>query len=82
MHLAGVARRAPTPSSLSHERALALHRFAHLAAITLLAAGFVVDNAALVIAAAAAGAVGAAGFGVFFVISLVRVRRARTSPAR
>jgi len=77
MHLAGTRRRAPTPSSLTDERALMLHRRCHAAALALMAAAFVVDSATPALAAAVAGAVGALGFAGFFAALLRRTSRSR-----
>lgn len=77
MHLAGTQLRAPTPSALTHERALTLHRRGHLAALALLAAAIVAERTWLVAGAALAGAGGAVAFGVFFARALRRTRAMR-----
>jgi hypothetical protein len=75
MHLAGTQRRAPTPSSLTDERALSVHRRCHAAALALLALAVAIDSAALALAASAVGAVGALGFGAFLIVVVRRTRR-------
>jgi len=82
MHLAGTRRRAPTPSSLTDERALAVHRWAHALALALLAVAIVLDSGWLVRAAAVAGAAGAFGFGTFLAIVWVRIRRRDSAETR
>lgn len=77
MHLAGTRRRAPTPSSLTDERALMLHRRCHATALVLLILAIVVDSAAVTLAASVVGTVGALAFGGFFAVVLRRTRRAR-----
>lgn len=62
MHAAGSGRRAPTPSSLTHERALAIHFRCHLAALAGLGAAIALDSAWLAVLAAAVGAAGAVAF--------------------
>jgi hypothetical protein len=81
MHLAGARRRAPTPASLTDERALAVHRVAHLAALGALALGLVFDRAAWVVASAVLGGIGALAFGHFFVQLLRRTKVASGRPA-
>ncbi len=80
MHLGGTVKRAPTPSSLTHERALTWHRLGHAAALVLLALAIALDSAPAALAAAVAGTVGALAFGVFFVAVLRRTSRARGAP--
>ncbi len=65
MH-AGGGRRARTPSALTHEPALRLHRLCHCAALLLLAAAIATGQFWVTLAAAGVGAVGALAFGVFF----------------
>ena len=77
MHLAGARRRAPTPSSLTDERALAVHRVAHIAALTLFAGALLLDQPLLLVAAAAAGTVGAAAFLIFLGTAIRRARKAQ-----
>lgn len=74
MHAAGRGRRAPTPSSLSSERPLALHFAAHLTALAGLALAVLADSPLVAAAAAAVGALGAVAFAVFFVGLLRRLR--------
>ena len=81
MHLAGAGRRAPTPSGLTDERALGVHRSGHVAALVLTMLAIAIDSALVGYAAAMAGVVGALGFGVFFVVVLKRARRARDDRA-
>ena len=73
MHAAGAGRRAPTPSSLTHERALAIHFWCHLTALSGLAGAIALDSAWLATAAAAVGAAGAAAFCWFAAMVLVRL---------
>jgi hypothetical protein len=75
MHLAGTMRRAPTPSSLTDERALLVHRCCLAAALALMALAIVIDSAVVALAASAVGAVGALGFGAFFAVVVKRTRR-------
>lgn len=82
MHLAGARRRAPTPSSLTDERALAVHRVTHILSLMLLAAALLLDQALWLWAAAAAGTVGAAGFLVFLATALRRARQAAPTASR
>ncbi|MCW5657179.1 MAG: hypothetical protein KIT60_05715 [Burkholderiaceae bacterium] len=79
MHLGGTVRRAPTPSSLTDERALSWHRRVHGAALGLLALAFALDSAAAALAAALAGTLGALAFAAFFVTVLRRTARARAA---
>jgi hypothetical protein len=79
MHGAGAGRRAPTPASLTDERALAVHRVAHGAALVLLVIGLAIDQPLPVQAAAACGAVGALAFGRFVFVALQR-RATRQTP--
>jgi hypothetical protein len=72
----GSGRRNPTPGALTHDGALAVHFFAHLGALALLALAIGFDSAALVRAAAALGAAGALAFAAFFGVVLARRRRA------
>jgi hypothetical protein len=81
MHLAGTRRRAPTPSSLTDERALTLHRRCHAAALALLALAIALDSAAAAIAASAVGCVGALGFVGFLLTAWRRMRRPREAHA-
>ena len=81
MHAARGARRAPTPSSLSAERPLALHFAAHLAALAALALAIVSDSALLVVFGAVAGAAGALALLVFFATLWRRVRGRAAPPA-
>ena len=73
MHAAGAGRRAPTPSSLTHERALAIHFRCHLAALAGLGAAIALDSAWLAALAAAVGAAGAAAFCWFAAVVLGRL---------
>jgi len=79
MHLGGTVRRAPTPSSLTDERALAWHRRGHAAALVLLALAIGFDSVPAALAAASAGMLGALAFGAFFVGVLRRTARARAA---
>jgi len=81
MHLAGSGRRAPTPSGLTDERALTVHRIGHAVALILLALAIAIDSARAAFAASMAGVLGALGFAVFFAAVLMRARRARGGQA-
>ncbi len=76
MHAAGRAPRAPTPSSLTAERPLAIHFWCHQAALGLLALGVVAQSTAFTAAAALSGAAGSVAFAAFFVIVQRRLRSA------
>ena len=76
MHAAGTAPRAPTPSSLTAERPLAIHFWCHLTAVGLLAVGAVAQSAAVTVAAAVCGGVGGVALAGFFVIVQHRLRSA------
>ncbi|HET7527662.1 MAG TPA: hypothetical protein VFK10_17090, partial [Burkholderiaceae bacterium] len=82
MHLGGNVKRAPTPSSLTDERALAVHRVGHAVALALLALAIVLDSRLAALAAASVGAVGALAFATFFVAVLRRTARARAAIGR
>jgi hypothetical protein len=73
---AGAGRRAPTPSSLTHDGALRIHFGCHVAALLLLALAIALDSALLALAAAAVGSAGAVAFCVFYNVLLVRRRLA------
>ena len=79
MHAAGREPRAPTPSSLTAERPLAIHFGCHLAALGLLALGVIAQSTALVVAAALSGAAGGVAFAAFFVLVQQRLRLARAA---
>ena len=82
MHAAGSGRRAPTPSSLSSQRPLALHFVAHLTALAGLALAVLADSPLMAATAAAVGALGAGAFAVFFVALLRRLHgHAAATPA-
>lgn len=70
MHAGG--RRPPTPSALTAERPLALHLWAHLGALALLALAVLLDSAVLAAVAAVLGAAGALAYAVFFWLALQR----------
>lgn len=74
MHAPRGRRGPPLPSALTAEGPLALHFWCHLAAMTLLLAAVVADNAWLARAAAAAGTGGALAFAWFFVVACRRMR--------
>lgn len=76
MHAARGHRRPPTPSSMTAIRPLRAHRALHFAALALLAAAIVADNAWIAAAGAAAGAIGSAAYAAFFVRVIGHVRRA------
>ena len=77
MHAARGRRRAPTPSALTLEAALAWHERGHVAALALLVAAVLDRSGPWLLAAAFAGGAGALAFAVFFVALLVRLRRSR-----
>jgi hypothetical protein len=77
MHDSASARRARTPSALTHESALRVHFFCHVAALGLLALAIGLGNWVPVAAAAAAGAVGAVAFCFFYVTVLARLQKPR-----
>jgi hypothetical protein len=79
MHLGGTVKRAPTPSSLTDERALIWHRIGHAAALVLFVLAITLDSALAALSAALAGTVGALAFGAFFVEVLRRTVRARAA---
>lgn len=76
MHAAGTARRAPTPSALTDERALRVHLRCHVAALAGLALALITGSAVLAALAALAGAIGALAYCVFYATLLVRLRSA------
>ncbi len=74
MHGSG-ARRAPTPSSLTHDGALRWHRLCHCSALLLLGGAIGTGNKGVAVAAAGVGLVGALAFGGFFAVLVWRLRR-------
>ena len=82
MHAAGGERRAPTPSSFTAGRPLAVHFACHLAALAGLALAVVFDSALLAALAAACGAAGAVAFAVFYAALLRRVAAAAPAAPR
>ncbi len=80
MHAAG-GRRAPTPSALSHDGALRMHRLCHCGALVLLAGAITTGQRGLIFAAAGLGAVGAMAFVVFFVVLLRRLQHPASTAA-
>ena len=77
MHAAGPGRRAPTPSSLTHERSLRVHVACHMAALAGFALALAADSALLATAAALAGVAGAIAFGWFALVVLQRLAATR-----
>ncbi len=75
MHAAPGRRGPPAPSTLSAARPLAWHFHGHLAALALLLAAVLLDQAWLVRGAAVAGLVSALAFGVFVAEAWRRLRR-------
>ena len=73
MHAAGGSRRAPTPSSLTAQRPLAVHFYCHLTAMLGLLVAVLLDSVWLVRASALVGVVGALAFGVFVVTAWRRM---------
>ncbi|HMA07872.1 MAG TPA: hypothetical protein VKP68_08420, partial [Ramlibacter sp.] len=76
MYAAGTARRAPTPSALTDERALRVHFACHVAALAGLALALAAGSAWIATAAALVGVVGALAFCVFYARLLARMQRA------
>ena len=72
MHAAQGRRRPPTPSALTLERPLAVHRVCHFAALALLALALPAGSVLLAQIGAAAGLAGALGFAVFHAVLLRR----------
>jgi hypothetical protein len=80
MHAARSAgRRPPTPSALALDAPLALHAWAHGAALLLLGVAIVTHSPLWLLAAAACGFAGALAFLVFFAVLLQRLRRASSA---
>jgi hypothetical protein len=73
MHAPTGRRGPPLPSSLTAERPLAVHFHCHLAALALLLAAVLADNAWLARAAGVAGVVGALAFARFFYYACQRM---------
>lgn len=73
MHAAPGRRLAPTPSSLTAQRPLAIHFVCHLAALVLLGLAVVTDSERFASAGAIVGSVGAAAFARFFLIVMKRM---------
>jgi hypothetical protein len=82
MHTASSGKRAPTPSSLSAQRPLAVHFHCHLAALAGLVLAVLADSPLVAALAALVGAAGAVGFGVFFVILWRRMSVPAVKPAQ
>jgi hypothetical protein len=76
MHAAGTARRAPTPSALTDDRALRIHFACHVAALAGLALALATGSAVLGLLAAVVGAGGALAYCVFYTTLVVRLQRA------
>jgi hypothetical protein len=74
MHIGRHSRTPAAPTQLVDERPLKVHRWCHLAALPLVAAGIAVDLPWLCRAGAAIGVVGAAAFAVFMAIVVRRMR--------
>ncbi|HMO48392.1 MAG TPA: hypothetical protein PKB14_20505 [Rubrivivax sp.] len=81
MHAAKGQRRPPTPSALTLERPLTWHFGAHGAALALLAAAALSDQALLAAAAGAVGLGGALAFAAFFAVLMRRLAQATAGPA-
>lgn len=82
MHSPPGRRLAPTPSSLTPERPLAIHFFCHLAALILLGLAVVIDSERFASAGAIVGSVGAAAFAGFFLIVVRRMTNPRLQAGR
>ena len=85
MHAMPGERRPPTPSTLTHERALAIHFRCHATALALLALAVLADSPWATRAATAVGASGALAYGAFMVVLHTRLAahaRSRTATAR
>lgn len=82
MHTARGSRRAPTPSSLSADRPLAIHFYCHLVALAGLLLAAVVDSPVLAALSAGVGAVGAASYGAFFMVLWRRMNAPIPDPHR
>jgi len=76
MHASGASRAPPLVSSLTAERPLALHRYAHALAVAGVIAGIAGDWPVVIEIAGAVGAAGAAAFAWFFIGTLARMRGA------
>jgi hypothetical protein len=80
MHAARTREHSPPPmSELSASQPLKLHAGCHLAALVLLSAAVVIDNADLARVGAATGLLGALAFGWFTADVLRRVLKSRTA---
>jgi hypothetical protein len=75
MHAAGTARRAPTPSALTDDRALRIHFACHVAALAGLVLALATGSTLLAVLAAAVGAAGALAYCLFYATLLVRLQR-------
>lgn len=82
MHAAPGRRLAPTPSSLTASRPLAIHFVCHLAALVLFGLAIVIESERFASAAAIVGSVGAAAFAGFFLIVLRRMSTPRLKAGR
>jgi hypothetical protein len=82
MHSAPGGRLAPTPSSLTAQRPLAIQFVCHLAALLLLGLAALFDSERFVSAGAIVGSVGAAAFVGFFLIVLRRMSTPRPKAER
>ena len=76
LHAAAGKRRGPTPSSLTHERALRTHAACHFGALALLAAAIATGSAWLALGGALCGVAGACAFAVFTLHVSRRLRAA------
>lgn len=81
MHAGGGGRRARTPSALTHDGALRLHRACHCAALLLLGTAIATGNRWITLVAACLGAAGAVAFGVFFAVLVQRLRQGMADTA-
>jgi hypothetical protein len=82
MHSVPGRRLAPTPSSLTAQRPLAIHFVCHLAALLLLGLAALFDSERFASAGAIVGSVGAAAFVGFFLIVLRRMSTPRLEAER
>jgi hypothetical protein len=82
MHVLRAGPRPIPPGRLVHERGLRIHRWCHMAAVTIIAAGLLFGQVMAIRIGAAIGFAGAAGFAVFAASVFMRTRQhLKTAPA-